>query len=64
LESFLPLIDLILPDFIIENYLLTHVEKSEERWSVLCVDGRALLRQYRDFHSGFKDWKQRDHAKK
>jgi hypothetical protein len=34
LESFLPLIELILPDFIIENYLLTHVEKSEERYHV------------------------------
>jgi transposase len=28
------------------------------------VDGRALLRQYRDFQSGFKDWNQRGHAKK
>ncbi|KAA0989315.1 ISAon1 family transposase N-terminal region protein [Dyadobacter aurulentus] len=34
MESFLPLIELILPDFIIENYLLTHVEKSEERYHV------------------------------
>jgi hypothetical protein len=34
LESFLPLIELILPDFIIDNYLLTHVEKSEERYHV------------------------------
>jgi transposase len=28
------------------------------------VDGRALLRQYRDFQSEFKDWGQRGHAKK
>jgi len=34
LESFLPLIELILPDFIIENYLLTHVEKSGELYHV------------------------------
>jgi hypothetical protein len=34
LESFLPLIELILPEFIIEHYLLTHVEKSEERYHV------------------------------
>ncbi|WP_460974161.1 ISAon1 family transposase, partial [Spirosoma migulaei] len=27
------------------------------------VGGRALLRQYRDFQSGFKDWQQRAHAK-
>jgi hypothetical protein len=30
----LPLIELILPDFIIENYLLIHVDKSEERYHV------------------------------
>ena len=30
----MPLIELILPDFIIENYLLTHVEKSEELYHV------------------------------
>ena len=34
MESFLPLIELILPEFIIEHYLLTHVEKSEERYHV------------------------------
>lgn len=34
MESFFPLIELILPDFIIENYLLTHVEKSDERYHV------------------------------
>ncbi|WAC15427.1 ISAon1 family transposase [Dyadobacter pollutisoli] len=28
------------------------------------VNGRDLLRQYRDFQSGFKDWSQRSHAKK
>ncbi|KAA0990464.1 transposase [Dyadobacter sp. UC 10] len=28
------------------------------------VNGRRLLRQYRDFRSGFKDWNQRRHAKK
>ncbi|WP_157474970.1 transposase [Dyadobacter sp. Leaf189] len=28
------------------------------------VSGRDLLRQYRDFQSGFKDWSQRGHAKK
>ena len=30
----MPLIELILPEFIIEHYLLTHVEKSEERYHV------------------------------
>ena len=30
----MPLIELILPDFIIENYLLTHVDKSEEGYHV------------------------------
>ena len=34
MESFLPLIELILPEFIIENYLLTHVEKSVEHYHV------------------------------
>ncbi|MCF0060749.1 hypothetical protein MUK70_16025 [Dyadobacter chenwenxiniae] len=34
MESFLPLIELILPEFIIDNYLLTNVEKSEERYHV------------------------------
>lgn len=34
MESFLPLIELLLPEFIIDNYLLTHVEKSEERYHV------------------------------
>ncbi|WP_225865639.1 ISAon1 family transposase [Dyadobacter sp. UC 10] len=28
------------------------------------MNGRRLLRQYRDFRSGFKDWNQRRHAKK
>lgn len=28
------------------------------------VNGKDLLRQYRDFQSGFKDWSQRSHAKK
>ena len=28
------------------------------------VSGKDLLRQYRDFQSGFKDWDQRGHAKK
>ncbi len=30
----MPLIELILPDFIIENYFLTQVAKSEERYHV------------------------------
>jgi hypothetical protein len=34
LESFLPLIKLILPEFIIENHLLSQVEKSEESYHV------------------------------
>jgi hypothetical protein len=34
LESFLPLIELILPDYLLENYLLTHVEKSDDRYHV------------------------------
>lgn len=28
------------------------------------MNGKGLLRQYRDFQSGFKEWKQRGHAKK
>ncbi|WP_215241697.1 ISAon1 family transposase [Dyadobacter helix] len=28
------------------------------------VNGKSLLRQYRDFQSGFKNWDQRGHAKK
>lgn len=28
------------------------------------MSGKDLLRQYRDFQSGFKDWRQRGHAKK
>ncbi|WP_225865555.1 ISAon1 family transposase [Dyadobacter sp. UC 10] len=41
--------------------------RANDIWSIgrfYGVDGRALLRQYRDFQSGFKDWKQRGHAKK
>ena len=34
MESFLPLIELILPEFIIEHYLLTHVEKLDDRYHV------------------------------
>lgn len=34
LVSFLPLIALILPEFIFDNYLLTHVDRSEERYHV------------------------------
>ncbi len=34
LENFLPLIELILPDFIIDNYLLTNVEKSDGLYHV------------------------------
>lgn len=30
----MPLIELILPEFIIDNYLLPHVDKSEERYHV------------------------------
>lgn len=30
----MPLIELILPEFIIDNYLLIHVDKSEERYHV------------------------------
>jgi len=28
------------------------------------VNGKDLLRQYRDFQSGFKSWEQRGHARK
>lgn len=41
--------------------------KANDVWSIgrfYGVNGRDLLRQYRDFQSGFKDWKQRGHAKK
>lgn len=41
--------------------------RANDVWSIgrfYGVDGRALLRQYRDFQSGFKEWRQRDHAKK
>lgn len=41
--------------------------RANDVWSIgrfYGVDGRALLRQYRDFQSGFKDWDQRAHAKK
>ncbi len=41
--------------------------RANDVWSIgrfYGVDGRALLRQYRDFQSGFKEWKQRGHAKK
>ncbi|WP_445438734.1 ISAon1 family transposase N-terminal region protein [Dyadobacter bucti] len=34
LESFLPLIELILPDFVIENYTLTLVDKPGDRYHV------------------------------
>ena len=34
MDSFLPLIELILPEFIIAHYLLTHIEKSAERYHV------------------------------
>ena len=34
MESFLPLIELILPEFIVDNYLLANVDKSEERYHV------------------------------
>jgi transposase len=41
--------------------------RANDVWSIgrfYGVDGRALLRHYRDFQSGFKEWKQRGHAKK
>jgi transposase len=41
--------------------------RANDIWSIgrfYGVNGKDLLRQYRDFQSGFKDWNQRDHAKK
>lgn len=41
--------------------------RANDVWSIgrfYGVNGRDLLRQYRDFQSGFKDWDQRGHAKK
>jgi transposase len=41
--------------------------RANDVWSIgrfYGVNGKDLLRQYRDFQSGFKDWKQRGHAKK
>jgi transposase len=41
--------------------------RANDVWSIgrfYGVNGRALLRQYRDFQSGFKDWKQRGNSKK
>lgn len=41
--------------------------RANDVWSIgrfYGVNGRDLLRQYRDFQSGFKDWNQRGHAKK
>lgn len=41
--------------------------RANDVWSIgrfYGVNGRDLLRQYRDFQSGFKDWNQRVHAKK
>lgn len=41
--------------------------RANDIWSIgrfYGVNGRDLLRQYRDFQSGFKDWDQRGHAKK
>jgi transposase len=41
--------------------------RTNDVWSIgrfYGVNGKDLLRQYRDFQSGFKDWNQRDHAKK
>ena len=34
MESFLPLIELILPEFLLEHYQLTHVEKMQDRYHV------------------------------
>lgn len=34
MESYLPLIELILPEFLLEHYLLTHVEKTQDRYHV------------------------------
>lgn len=41
--------------------------RANDVWSIgrfYGVNGKDLLRQYRDFQSGFKDWDQRGHAKK
>lgn len=41
--------------------------RANDVWSIgrfYGVNGKDLLRHYRDFQSGFKDWKQRGHAKK
>lgn len=41
--------------------------RANDIWSIgrfYGVNGKDLLRQYRDFQSGFKDWNQRGHAKK
>lgn len=41
--------------------------RANDVWSIgrfYGVNGKDLLRQYRDFQSGFKDWGQRTHAKK
>jgi transposase len=41
--------------------------RANDVWSIgrfYGVNGKDLLRQYRDFQSGFKDWNQRGHAKK
>lgn len=41
--------------------------RANDVWSIgrfYGVNGKALLRQYRDFQSGFKGWNQRWHAKK
>lgn len=40
--------------------------RANDVWSIgrfYGVNGRDLLRQYRDFQGGFKDWNQRGHAK-
>lgn len=41
--------------------------RANDVWSIgrfYGVNGKDLLRQYRDFQSGFKEWNQRGHAKK
>lgn len=41
--------------------------RANDVWSIgrfYGVNGKDLLRQYRDFQSGFKEWTQRHHAKK
>jgi transposase len=41
--------------------------RANDVWSIgrfYGVNGKDLLRHYRDFQSGFKDWDQRGHAKK